>query len=156
LASAADGAAADGAAVAAAAVALGSRPLTGLAALLLGLAYGLCLVSGLRQSEELAGAHDRGAVPALYYVLACLGFASPYAADAVNGVPGDAGTLTATACVAAGLTAGLAGQAGRARRPAPVPAQADERTRVPLSLVGGRYVRQERRGLTMHFKSGFG
>lgn len=108
--------AAAGAAAGAAAIASGSRPLTGTAALFLGLAYGLCLVSGLRQSEELAGARDRGAVLSVYYVLAYLGFAAPYVVAAVNGILGNAGTLVAAACCAAALTAWLAGQAGLARR----------------------------------------
>ena len=53
------GCAAAGAAASAAAVSATaggpSQPLAGLAAVLLGLAYGLCLVSGLHQAEQLAG-----------------------------------------------------------------------------------------------------
>jgi MFS family permease len=119
--------AAAGAGAGAGAIAVGSRPLTALAALFLGLAYGLCLVSGLRQSEELAQARDRGAVLSCYYVLAYLGFAAPYVTDAVNGALGAAGTLTAAACVAAGLTAWLAGQAGLGRRrPSPLSSRTDQ------------------------------
>jgi hypothetical protein len=103
--------AAVGAAAGAGAVATGSRPLTGVAALFLGLSYGLCLVSGLRQSEELAGPRDRGAVLACYYVLAYLGFAAPYVADAAGGALGAAGTLVAAACCATALTGWLAVQA---------------------------------------------
>ena len=116
--------AASGAASGAGAVVTGSRTLTGTAALFLGLSYGLCLVSGLRQSEELAGPRDRGAVLSCFYVLAYLGFAAPYAVDAVNGVLGVAGTLIATACCAAALTAWLAGQTGFARRPVLLPPDA--------------------------------
>lgn len=113
--------AAAGALAGAGAVATGNRPLTGAAALFLGLSYGLCLVSGLRQSEELAGPRDRGAVLACFYVLAYGGFAAPYAVSALNGVLGSGGTLVAAACCAAALTAWLAGQAGLARRPVPLP-----------------------------------
>jgi Major Facilitator Superfamily len=121
--------AAAGAAAGAGAIVTGSRLLTGAAALFLGLSYGLCLVSGLRQSEELAGARDRGAVLSCYYVLAYLGFAAPYVADAVNGALGDAGTLIAAACCATALSAWLAAQAGAGRRrPAPpLPARTDHR-----------------------------
>ncbi|MBO0805255.1 MAG: hypothetical protein J2P25_19525, partial [Nocardiopsaceae bacterium] len=103
--------AAAGAAVGAVAVTTRGDLLTGLAAVCLGLAYGLCLVSGLRQSEELAGASDRGAVLACYYVLAYLGFAAPYVVAAVNVALGSVGTLTAAAGCAAALTGWLAAQA---------------------------------------------
>lgn len=120
------GCAAVGATAAAGAVALASRPLTGLAAVFLGLAYGLCLVSGLRQSEELAGPRDRGAVLSCFYVLAYLGFGAPYVTDAVNGVLGAVGALIAAAGGAAALTAWLAGQAGLARRRSPLPSRTDQ------------------------------
>jgi len=48
-------------------VASADRVLAGVAALLLGLAYGLCLVSGLRQAEYMASPDERGAVIACYY-----------------------------------------------------------------------------------------
>ena len=73
------GAAAAGAAVSAVAVAGPDRVLAGLGAVLLGLAYGLCLVCGLHQAEQLSDATDRGAVLSCYYVLAYLGFSAPYA-----------------------------------------------------------------------------
>lgn len=111
--------AAAGAAAGAGAVASGNGPLTALAALFLGLAYGLCLVSGLRQAEELAGPGDRGAVLSAYYVLAYLGFALPYVAAAVNGALGETGTLAALACCGAVLTAWLAVQTRSAARAAP-------------------------------------
>jgi Major Facilitator Superfamily len=101
------GCAAAGAAVGAAAVAGPSQPLAGLAAVLLGLAYGLCLVSGLQQAEELAGPADRGTVLAGYYVFAYLGFAAPYAVDGLNlalGKPGTFAAAAGTAAVLAGLT----------------------------------------------------
>ena len=48
-----------------AAVAGPDRVLAGVAAVLLGLAYGLCLVSGLRQAERLAAPDEGGAVVAV-------------------------------------------------------------------------------------------
>jgi MFS family permease len=91
-----------GSGIGAAAVAAGTGPaLSDLAAIFLGLAYGLCLVSGLRQAEDVAGARDRGAVIACYYVLAYVGFAAPYAADALNTVFGQAGTFGALGALTA-------------------------------------------------------
>ena len=107
-------AAAAGAAAGAVAVAGPDRVLAGLGAMLLGLAYGLCLVCGLHQCEQLAGPRDRGAVLACYYVLAYLGFCAPYGADVLNAAFGKPGTFAALAVAAAVLT-GLMGL--RARRP---------------------------------------
>jgi hypothetical protein len=90
-----------------------------MAALLLGLAYSLCLVLGLRQAEELAEPRDRGAVLSAYYVLAYLGFAMPYAVSAANGALGETGALAALACCGAVLTAWIAVQARYASREAP-------------------------------------
>jgi hypothetical protein len=107
--------AAVGAGIGAIAVTSADRVLAGVAAAFLGLAYGLCLVSGLRQAEHLAGAHDRGAVVACYYVLAYLGFAAPYAVDALNGPLGHAGTFAALAGGAAALAGWMGVRAVRAR-----------------------------------------
>jgi hypothetical protein len=101
--------AAAGAGIGAAAVAGADRILAGLAAVLLGLAYGLCLVSGLRQAEQMAGPRQRGAVVACYYALAYLGFAAPYLAAGLGAVSSQAtafGVLAGTAIVIAAWTAG--------------------------------------------------
>lgn len=101
------GAAAAGAAVSVAAVAGPSEVLAGLAAVLLGLSYGLCLVCGLHDAEQLAGPGDRGTVLAAYYVVAYLGFAAPYGVDGLNagfGKPGTFAVLAAIAALVAGLT----------------------------------------------------
>jgi MFS family permease len=102
------GAAAAGAAVSAIAVAGPDRVLAGLGAVLLGLAYGLCLVCGLHQAEQLSDATDRGAVLSCYYVLAYLGFSAPYAMDGLNEVVGKPGTFAVLAVAAAALTGLLA------------------------------------------------
>jgi Major Facilitator Superfamily len=104
-----------GVTVSIAAVAASSQVLAGAAALFLGLAFGLCLVSGLSQAERLAGANDRGAVLACYYVLAYLGFAVPYAVAALNVALGRPGTFVALAGATAALTAWMGLQAARAR-----------------------------------------
>jgi MFS family permease len=104
-----------GAAVGVAAVAAASRLLAGAAAVFLGLAYGLCLVSGLSQAERLAGTSDRGAVVACYYVLSYLGFGVPYVVDALNGPLGRPGTFVALVGGAAVLTAWMGLQAARVR-----------------------------------------
>jgi MFS family permease len=107
-------AAAIGAAAGVPAVASANRVLAGVAAVFLGLAYGLCLVSGLRQAEQLAGDRDRGAVLACYYVLAYLGFVMPYVVVGLNGTLGRPGAFAALAGGAAAVTAWLGWQARRA------------------------------------------
>jgi MFS family permease len=66
-----------------------------------GLAYGLCLVSGLRECERLADRREHGAVVACYYALTYLGFGAPYLVDGLNGPFGRTGTMAVLAVVAA-------------------------------------------------------
>ena len=77
------------------------------AGFVLGTAYGLCLVSGLRETERLAPADERGATVAVYYVLTYVGFAAPYVLGALSGAGlGDRGAVlvaTAAAVLAAVL-----------------------------------------------------
>jgi MFS family permease len=87
-----------------------------------GLAYGLCLVSGLRECERLADRGQHGAVVACFYALTYLGFGVPYLVDALNGVLGRDGTFTALAIVAAASAVWTL--LYTARRGARVPAQA--------------------------------
>jgi len=72
------GAVALGCAVGAVAAMTGSPALVLAAAIVLGSGYGLCLVSGLREVERLAGPDDLAGLVAVYYVLAYCGFAAPY------------------------------------------------------------------------------
>jgi hypothetical protein len=115
--------AAAGAGVGVAAVAAADRVLAGVAAVLLGLAYGLCLVSGLRQAEQMAGLNQRGAVVACYYTLAYLGFAAPYLAAGLGAAVGQAGAFGVLAGIALVIAACTAGyeisrdRAGRAPEP---------------------------------------
>jgi hypothetical protein len=110
------GCATAGAAVGIAAVASSDRVVAGAAAVLLGLAYGLCLVSGLRQVEHLASPDQRGAVIACYYALAYLGFATPYLVDGLGALVGQTGAFVALTAIIAGLTLWTAGYAASQRR----------------------------------------
>jgi MFS family permease len=108
--------AAAGAAIGIAAVAASDRVLAGAAAVFLGLAYGLCLVSGLRQAEQMANPDERGAVIACYYALAYLGFAMPYLVDGLAALVGQTGAFVVLTAIIAGLTLWTAGYAARLRR----------------------------------------
>jgi MFS family permease len=108
--------AAAGAAVGIAAVAAADRVLAGLAAVLLGLAYGLCLVSGLRQAEHMASPDERGAVIACYYALAYLGFAVPYLVVGLGALAGQSGAFIVLTAIIAALALWTAGYAASQRR----------------------------------------
>ena len=108
--------AAAGAAVGIAAAASSDRVLAGVAALLLGLAYGLCLVSGLRQAEHMAGPDERGAVIACYYALAYLGFVVPYLVAGLGALAGKTGAFVALTVIIAALALWTAGYAASLRR----------------------------------------
>ena len=114
--------AAAGAGVGVAAVAAADRVLAGIAAVLLGLAYGLCLVSGLRQAEQMAGPTQRGAVVACYYALAYLGFAAPYLAAGLGAVTSQAGAFGILAGIAVVVAAWTAAGALVLRRTDAIPA----------------------------------
>jgi hypothetical protein len=96
-------------------VATSDRVVAGAAAVLFGLAYGLCLVSGLRQAEHLANPAERGAVIACYYALAYLGFAAPYLVDGLSALVGKTGAFVALTAIIAGLTLWTAGYAASQR-----------------------------------------
>ena len=103
-------------------MAAADRVLAGIAAVLLGLAYGLCLVSGLRQAEQMAGPTQRGAVVACYYALAYLGFAAPYLAAGLGAVTSQAGAFGILAGVAVVVAAWTAACALILQRTDPIPA----------------------------------
>ena len=114
--------AAAGAGVGVAAVAAADRVLAGVAAVLLGLAYGLCLVSGLRQVEQMAGPTQRGAVAACYYALAYLGFAAPYLVAGLGAVSDQASAFGVLAGIAVVIAAWTATYALILQRTDPIPA----------------------------------
>jgi MFS family permease len=106
-----------GSVLAIAAVTTSDRAIAIACAVLFGGTYGLCLVSGLRESERLADRREHGAVVACFYVLTYVGFAGAYLADGLNAVIGRAGTFVALA-VAAALTAMWTGAYTAVARPA--------------------------------------
>ena len=108
--------AAVGCAVGIAAVASADRVLAGVAAVFLGLAYGLCLVSGLRQAEHMASPDERGAVIACYYAVAYLGFAVPYLAAGLGALASKSGAFVALTAIIAALALWTAGYAASLRR----------------------------------------
>jgi predicted MFS family arabinose efflux permease len=108
--------AAAGCAVGIAAVASADRVLAGVAAVFLGLAYGLCLVSGLRQAEHMASPDERGAVIACYYAVAYLGFAVPYLAAGLGALAGKSGAFVVLTAIIATLALWTAGYAASLRR----------------------------------------
>jgi hypothetical protein len=107
-----------GTAVGIGAVAGPDRVLAGLAAVLLGLAYGLCLVSGLRQAERIAAPGERGAVTACYYAVAYLGFAAPYLAAGLGAAAGKTGAFVALTAIIGGIALWTAGYAAHVRKAA--------------------------------------
>jgi MFS family permease len=113
--------AAAGAGIGVAAVSGADRVLAGVSAVLLGLAYGLCLVSGLRQAEQMASPGERGAVVACYYALAYLGFAAPYLAAGLGAVAGQAVAFGILAVLAAAVAAWTTGYGIRQSRAVHVP-----------------------------------
>jgi hypothetical protein len=104
------------------------RVLAGIAAVLLGVAYGLCLVSGLRQAEQLAGPADRGAVVACYYALAYIGFASPYLAAGLGALAGRTGAFVILTAAAAALAAWTGGYTFLTSRRSATPASTPRRS----------------------------
>jgi MFS family permease len=107
--------AAAGAGAGLAAIAAASRPLAGLSAVLLGASYGLVLVSGLLETERRSDPDERGAVVAVFYVLAYAGFASPYLVEALNSGLGRRGTFAAIALAALAVAAWMGLYSARAR-----------------------------------------
>ena len=71
------------------------------AALLLGAGYGLCLIIGLREVEQLAASDELGAVIAVFYSLAYSGLALPYLLTLIAPHVGYPAALLGTAGAAA-------------------------------------------------------
>lgn len=70
-------------------VALTESPLAVIpAAVLLGASYGVMMVSGLREVQEIAPPHELGAATALYYSLTYAGFFAPFALSFVGPIIG--------------------------------------------------------------------
>jgi MFS family permease len=78
-------------------------------AILLGGAYGMCLVAGLVEVQRMAGADELAGLTAVYYALTYLGFAAPYLMALAAHVVSYAVLLAGSAALAL-ATAGLVGR----------------------------------------------
>ncbi|MBG6218779.1 MFS family permease [Arthrobacter sp. CAN_A6] len=103
-----------GCVAAALATAFPGVPAASVAALLLGAGYGICLIVGLRETEDIAAAGELGAVIALFYSLAYSGLAVPYVLALLAPHTGYPAALLFTAAAATLTLAAifLAGRAG--------------------------------------------
>ncbi len=114
-----------------------SRVLALAAAVLFGAGYGLCLVSGLRATERLAGRREHGAAVACFYVLTYLGFGFPYLADGLDLLAGRVAAFVILAAVAAALAGWAAVRAVQTAPPARQPGLAPNGT-VPVPASPAR------------------
>lgn len=101
-------------------VALDAWPLLVPVALLLGVAYGLCLAAGLTMVGELASPTARGALTGTFYACAYLGFGVPLLLSVTGGSGGFVGPLAVLAVLIAVIATALALPASR-RLVTPVP-----------------------------------
>ena len=77
-------------------------------AIVLGAAYGLCLVAGLLEVQRLAPERSLGSVTAIYYAMTYTGFAAPYLLALASNVASYQ-TLLLITCLLAALTTGIVG-----------------------------------------------
>ncbi len=96
-----------GLALAALAVALGSWPLVLPADVLLGAGYGLCLVSGLIEVQNLAAPGELASLTAIFYALTYVGFAAPIAIAELEHIMRPAVVLLAGAGLLVLMLAGI-------------------------------------------------
>jgi MFS family permease len=81
--------------------------------LVLGAAYGLCLVAGLIEVQRLASARELARATSVYYALTYLGFAAPYLFTRAHGVASYPALLTLVAGLALATAATIAVQDAR-------------------------------------------
>jgi hypothetical protein len=86
--------------------------------IVLGGAYGLCLVAGLVEIQRIADQRALAGLTAVYYALTYLGFAAPYLI-ALGAHVTSYSILLAIAAALALATAGLVTRSGQARSPLP-------------------------------------
>lgn len=103
-----------GALVAVAAIAYSSPVLVLVAALPLGAGYGLGLVSGLLETQRLAGPDDLAGLTAVYYALTYVGFALPLVLAGLHSVAGYPALLSGVAGLAVLSAVVVRVNAGRA------------------------------------------
>ncbi|HYH32266.1 MAG TPA: MFS transporter [Pseudonocardia sp.] len=102
--------------LAAAAAALGSPLLAVPAAAVLGSAYGLALVAGLLEVQQMVEPAQLGGLTAVYYTLTYVGFALPVVMAALTDVAGYPVLLLGVALLAA-LSLAVVARTGRSREP---------------------------------------
>ncbi|WP_280436629.1 MFS transporter [Nocardia carnea] len=100
------------------------------AAIALGCAYGIALVSGLLELQRLAAPHELAALTGAYYALAYLGFLLPSLLSLLNPAAGYPVLLGALVLVALSGTAVIL-RHSRAHLPAPAPAGKNEKELAP-------------------------
>jgi MFS family permease len=81
--------------------------------LVLGCAYGLCLVAGLIEVQQLAPAHELARATSVYYALTYLGFAAPYLLTRGHAAASYPALLALVAGLALATAAGIAVQSAR-------------------------------------------
>jgi MFS family permease len=97
----------------------GQSSLLVLCALILGSAYGLCLVAGLTEVQHLAGERELARATSVYYALTYLGFAAPYAFTSARALSGYPVLFAAAAVLALATAATITVQGARHPRSAP-------------------------------------
>ncbi|WP_280463708.1 MFS transporter [Nocardia carnea] len=100
------------------------------AAVALGCAYGIALVSGLLELQRIAAPHELAALTGAYYALAYLGFLLPSLLSLLNPVAGYPVLLGALVIVALSGTAVIL-RYSRAHLPAPATAETNEKELAP-------------------------
>ena len=90
-------------------------------AVVLGSAYGLCLVAGLVEVQRMAGGRDLARLTAVFYAFTYLGFAAPYLLALGAHLAGYDLLLGATAALAIGTAALVAPRPGTAPEAGTVP-----------------------------------
>jgi hypothetical protein len=99
--------------LAAGAAAAGSPLLALPASVVLGAAYGLCLVAGLLDVQRMAAPEHLGGLTAVFYTLTYVGFCIPVALAALTGLAGYPVLLLALAALSA-LSLAVVARTGRA------------------------------------------
>jgi hypothetical protein len=84
-----------------------------LSGIVLGMAYGLCLVAGLTEVQRLAGASELARVTSFYYALTYVGFAAPYLLASARVIGGYSVLFTASAVLALATAVLVAVQSSR-------------------------------------------
>jgi MFS family permease len=94
-----------------------SIPLAMLVAIVLGLGYGICLVAGLVEIQDLIRPHDLGSLTGIYYSLTYIGFALPALLAALSDAVPYVASIGVVALLCLGCLLLIAVSGGGARSP---------------------------------------